>query len=417
MAPVFDKYLLIYVWNRYHALDWIVLSLLLHISAIVTVTVDPYCRPFSWSDPSIGYPQHADTFPNYSLVLMVIGALLFYPLFIVFLTKPLQNLLGEPLSLYHLNYTGGDVGGSGAALAAGAQREIPQSPLRMRDVQVRVGPIYPWIKAQLWATGIETFVTALLKIYAGRLRPDYLARLAAAGYTASTSTIPNPLEDPQYFCDLMSAHPELKEGRLSFPSGHSSTSFAVFVMLTFFFFAHLRPFARQSSLTRLFICLLPLSVSLLCAVSRTRDFKHNFSDIVAGAIIGSTAACIAFTGSFRQVGGAAYIFYSRTDSDVEYQQLREPPGFVVERMSGYHSVDSPAFRANPASSVVVIDGNSGGGNSNNNNSSSGTAAAAAGGSTTAVSFSNTISGSPPPSSAPPLTERRLNEDPAAVPWI
>eukprot|EP00126_Sphaerothecum_destruens_P006880 Sdes_comp19570_c0_seq1m11252 len=34
------------------------------------------------------------------------------------------------------------------------------------------------------------------------------------------------------------------------------------------------------------LCLVPLFVAFMVGISRTRDYRHNFSDVVAGAIIG-----------------------------------------------------------------------------------------------------------------------------------
>ncbi|TPP41743.1 PAP2 family protein [Leishmania donovani] len=311
-----------YAWNQYHLLDWIVLTVLLLISMIVTISMKPHCRTFSWNDATIAYPSHADTFPDYSLALMLVFSVVFYVIFIWYLVRPLQEFVGEPLDWYSIG--GADAGTSGEGNAyAEMDTVVNTRQPRIRDMQTGRGLVYPWLRAQLWSVGMESCATAVLKVYAGRLRPDYLSRLKAAGYTSSMSHLPDPQTNPDYYCALMDAHPALKEGRLSFPSGHSSTSFAVCTVVCLFFVAHLRPFARHASFTRLIICLLPISVSLMCAVSRTRDNKHHFSDIIAGSLIGVVSAFLSFYGSFRQVGGAAGIYFSRTATDIEYEQLRE----------------------------------------------------------------------------------------------
>ncbi|GET88028.1 phosphatidic acid phosphatase, putative [Leishmania tarentolae] len=275
-------------------------------------------------------------------------------------------------------------------------------PPRVRDMQTSRGLVYPWLRTQLWSIVMESCVTAVLKVYAGRLRPDYLSRLKEAGYTSSMSHLPDPQTNPDFYCALMDTHPALKEGRLSFPSGHSSTSFAVFTVVSLFFVAHLRPFARHGSFTRLIFCLLPITISLMCAVSRTRDNKHHFSDVVAGSLIGIVSAFLAFHSSFRQVGGATGIYFARTAMDVEYEQLHEwkvtgdgeGSGAAVEIPSvgcsstNYQSAQKreEAARCRPASPP------------NRTND-------------TAVTFNDLARRSGG------LTERRLNEDPAAVPWI
>lgn len=281
------------LWDRYQLLDWAVLSVLLLSVAITTVAAAPHCRTFQWTDSTISYPMHDDTFPNYSLILMFVLSLGFVVLFIRVLLVPLRTALGEPLALYRLSARSDSAGHSGCV-----------------DITIR-GPVYPWLKAITFAFCLQTIVTGFAKLYAGRLRPDYISRLAAAGFTATTPGLPDPQADPAYYCRLMKKHEALKEGRLSFPSGHSSSGFAVCTMVTFFLFAHLRPTARQGSFARLCISLLPLLVAFLCAISRTRDNKHHFSDILAGSIIGVVCAYVMFIMTFRETGGAESIYVAR----------------------------------------------------------------------------------------------------------
>lgn len=413
----FSKHQLVYWWNQYHLLDWITLTVLYLIGIIVTASVKPYCRTFLWTDATIAYPAEEDTFPTYSLALMLAGALAFYVFFVWYLVRPLQDFLGEPLEWYAIGDAAATAGGAASAYASvesptapaptpsPAMAPGPRRP-RVRDMQTGRGPLYPWLRAQLWAFGLEFSVMAVLKVYAGRLRPDYLSRLKVAGYTSATHGAPEPQTNPQFYCDLMDAHPALREGRLSFPSGHSSTSFTVFTVLALFLVAHLRPFARHASFTRLMICLVPLIVPAMCAVSRTRNNKHHFADIVAGSLIGITSALLCFCGSFRPVGGAANIYFARTAGDVEYDLMRDGSGAVGtamtavggagDRSEGPSEVGSGNYQATgkredsqrrrPASPATRVDDS-------------------------AVTLTE------PLRRPTGLTERRLNEDPAAVPWI
>ncbi|CBZ25808.1 phosphatidic acid phosphatase protein-like protein [Leishmania mexicana MHOM/GT/2001/U1103] len=390
-----------YAWNQYHLLDWIVLAILVLITTIVTISMKPYCRDFSWNDTTIAHPSHADTFPDYSLALMVMFSVAFYVIFIWYLVRPLQEFFGEPLDWYRIG--GADAGTSGEGSEyADVDTVANARQLRVRDMQTGRGLVYPWLRAQLWSVGMESCVTAVLKLYAGRLRPDYLSRLKAAGYTSSMSHLPDPQTNPDYYCALMDAHPALKEGRLSFPSGHSSTSFAVCTVLSLFFVAHLRPFARHASFTRLIICLLPISVSLVCAVSRTRDNKHHFSDIVAGSLIGAVSAFLSFHGTFRQVGGATGIYFARTAMDIEYDQLREwkSPG-ASEGSSAGVEISSPGGSSMNYQST----------NKREEGPRCRSASPINRMSDAVVTINDSVR------RPTGLTERRLNEDPAAVPWI
>ncbi|CCW71873.1 unnamed protein product [Phytomonas sp. Hart1] len=164
---------------------------------------------------------------------------------------------------------------------------------------------------------MNLLVVDILKFYAGRLRPDYISRLERLGYRPQDGN-PDPQDNPKWYCDLMRTEEDLRQGRLSFPSGHSGAYFAIFTVLTGFAFTHLRPFARQGSFLRLFLALTPLTVAFLCAVSRTRNNKHHFSDIVAGAGMGMGAAILALCTTFRVAGGPLTIYLARSEVDVEY---------------------------------------------------------------------------------------------------
>ncbi|EGG16548.1 phosphoesterase [Cavenderia fasciculata] len=114
----------------------------------------------------------------------------------------------------------------------------------------------------------ETFTMTLLftdflKVIAGRYRPDYLARVE----TNDQSLI--------------------RDGRMSFPSGHSSLSFASMTYLSFYLCGKLRVFRKEgAAMWKILIVMSPYAISSLVAVSRTVDYHHDFSDILAGTLIG-----------------------------------------------------------------------------------------------------------------------------------
>lgn len=127
-----------------------------------------------------------------------------------------------------------------------------------------------------------------MKVYAGRLRPDFLTRLRKEGYRRRDRK--NRSID---WCKV-----GLKS-RVSFPSGHSTTAFACFTPISFYV-AHCIKLCKRnrrdvlfSPYIKLIIVLLPLTVPIMVAISRTRDYRHNFDDILAGTCIG--VACAFFT--------------------------------------------------------------------------------------------------------------------------
>jgi len=113
------------------------------------------------------------------------------------------------------------------------------------------------------------FFTICFKLYAGRPRP----------YWGQDHTDP-------------------KESILSFPSGHTSTVFVGMVFLTLYGLGKFKLYQKSRGRpiwkfwTKFYVpvyalLLLPFFVGLIVAVSRTRDYHHNFDDVTAGALIGS----------------------------------------------------------------------------------------------------------------------------------
>jgi diacylglycerol diphosphate phosphatase/phosphatidate phosphatase len=114
----------------------------------------------------------------------------------------------------------------------------------------------------LWeSAALALLITQTVKPFAGRIRPHFFARLAEFGEHAEA------------------------DARRSFPSGHSSMAFAGLMMLALWIAGKLRV-ARTGQLYRALLAGVPLYGAFLICVSRTRDYHHHFSDIIAGGLIG-----------------------------------------------------------------------------------------------------------------------------------
>lgn len=111
------------------------------------------------------------------------------------------------------------------------------------------------------------FFTELSKKLTGRYRPDW-----------------NPDDN-----DTMDA-------RQSFPSGHSSTSFAAMVFVSLYLCGKLRILSQHGGpmVVKAFVSFLPIALAGFIAISRTMDYHHNFSDILAGALLGSGMAMFSY---------------------------------------------------------------------------------------------------------------------------
>jgi len=109
---------------------------------------------------------------------------------------------------------------------------------------------------------LTNFVSYALKTSTGRYRPNW--------YSTYSTQLGN-------------------EGHYSFPSGHSSNSFAGMVFLTLYFMGKFKIWnnSKSTSLGKALLVISPLIIAFFVAASRTMDYHHHFSDIIAGALIGT----------------------------------------------------------------------------------------------------------------------------------
>jgi diacylglycerol diphosphate phosphatase/phosphatidate phosphatase len=234
-------------------LDELATIVLLNIlAAIFGEYATPFCRKFSWDDLTISRPfATSEMFPNWTLPLIVILPMIASTFFAM------------------------------------------RFPMWGRWDREAV----TWFFFQLVSFTIQFVFVQFLKVFTGRLRPDFLSRLERAGFSSS-STVD--------FCDVATWTRETRDGRLSFPSGHASTTFGAFVPVCLFLMVYLRPFAGGGSFHRLAIVIFPACLPCIVAVSRTRDYRHNYDDIFAGSFIGIVAAALSFAMHFKSLPDGTY---------------------------------------------------------------------------------------------------------------
>jgi diacylglycerol diphosphate phosphatase/phosphatidate phosphatase len=113
-------------------------------------------------------------------------------------------------------------------------------------------------------------VTQFTKITVGRPRPDVLDRCQP----------PPGVVDPPYglsTVDICTSTDvaKLRDGFRSFPSGHSSLSFAGLGFLAFYLAGKLHLFDRRGHAGKAWISLFPLAGAALVAISRTMDYRRS----------------------------------------------------------------------------------------------------------------------------------------------
>ncbi|XP_064382355.1 phospholipid phosphatase 5-like [Halichondria panicea] len=123
----------------------------------------------------------------------------------------------------------------------------------------------------------------ILKISVGRPRPDFFYRCFPSGEMT-----------PDLHCN--GDEEVLKEGRKSFPSGHSGWIFACFGFLCLYLGAKLqccRPAGRSQG-WRLCAMVTPVVAACVVAITRIQDHKHHTEDVIAGGLIGSLCALLCY---------------------------------------------------------------------------------------------------------------------------
>ncbi|KAH6672799.1 PAP2 superfamily protein [Verticillium dahliae] len=133
---------------------------------------------------------------------------------------------------------------------------------------------------------MTSFITDVVKNAVGRPRPDLVARCKPEPGTPADVLVSISV------C-TETAHHLLHDGWRSFPSGHSSFSFAGLGFLSLFFAGQLHVFRHESGgrdLSRALVCLVPLLGAALIAISRCEDYRHDVYDVGVGSILGYTVA-------------------------------------------------------------------------------------------------------------------------------
>ncbi|CAG5136408.1 unnamed protein product, partial [Candidula unifasciata] len=131
------------------------------------------------------------------------------------------------------------------------------------------------------------FLTDIPKYAIGRLRPHFFdvckpdwSRLNnTSGYITS---------------DICTGEKKdlIHEARLSFPSGHSSM--AMFCAFFFILYLESKLTWKVVPLLRPLLQLIAFSLAFFTCLSRISDYKHHWSDVLAGGILGAAIGCLVF---------------------------------------------------------------------------------------------------------------------------
>ncbi|KAI9503617.1 hypothetical protein GGI25_004861 [Coemansia spiralis] len=251
--------------------------------------IEPFHRDFSLTDKSIQYPHKPDSIPFYAAVLLCFVL----PLVVIILWAGLIRR-----SFHDMNS-----GVLGLCLSI----------------------------------VLNMMITNTVKNLAGRLRPDFIDRCNLDKDTALslqpaigmvTSAICKQTDKSVFW-----------DGMRSFPSGHTSFSFAGFTYLSLWLAGHLRIGDRRGRTYKSFITLVPELAALLIGISRTKDYRHHWQDVLAGAILG------VFMGWFGY-----HQYYPSPNSLAEDPSYPFPPRIPVDGSS------SPSYNLKTFNSAAENNG-------------------------------------------------------------
>lgn len=149
----------------------------------------------------------------------------------------------------------------------------------------------------LLAQGAAFVITGSLKNLIGKPRPDFIDRCQpisgardAVPWGLSNSTICTQ-KDPAI----------MQDGYRSFPSGHSSSSFAGLFFLSLYLAAKLHVLDQRGEVWRTVIVLIPTLGAAIIAGSRIIDARHHPFDVLFGSALGILCGWAAYRQYFPPV--------------------------------------------------------------------------------------------------------------------
>lgn len=145
-------------------------------------------------------------------------------------------------------------------------------------------------------------ITNSIKVLVLRPRPNFFARcdykgfqtaMSSANFTSYNTQTQANVQGSTSYC--LAAHSTVVDSVLSFPSGHSSLSWAAMTFISLlvkYTIEQYSPFKFLSLHGILFAA--PLYLSAWIAITRIQDFYHHTDDVMMGSFIGAATTIFVF---------------------------------------------------------------------------------------------------------------------------
>ncbi|CAN7108020.1 unnamed protein product [Brassica rapa subsp. narinosa] len=213
---------------------------------------------------------------------------------------------------------------------------------RRRDVY----DLHHAVLGLLYSVLVTAVLTDSIKNAVGRPRPDFFWRCFPDGKAFYDS-----LGDVICHGDKS----VIREGHKSFPSGHTSWSFAGLGFLSLYLSGKIQAFDGKGHVAKLCIVILPLLVAALVGISRVDDYWHHWQDVFAGGLLGLVVSTFCylqfFPPPYHTEAWGPYAYFQVLEAARAQAQAAEngvaQGGNGEEEDGGFmglHLVDNPSMR-------------------------------------------------------------------------
>ncbi|BDD64026.1 hypothetical protein MAP00_008877 [Monascus purpureus] len=166
-------------------------------------------------------------------------------------------------------------------------------PYRFKD---RLWELNCGILGLLLSQGLAFVITQVLKNACGKPRPDLIDRCQPR--PGSEDLMPYGLSNSSI---CTGDEKIIKDGFRSWPSGHSSSSFAGLLYLSLWLCGKLHVMDNRGEVWKTILVMIPILGATLIAVSRIMDARHHPFDVITGSMLGIICACVSYRQYFPSI--------------------------------------------------------------------------------------------------------------------